>query len=798
MAFYLSIIITGAVFADHNIQALTVHAYSQEYPWTKSQYQGFIEHLSANSHSPVTIHTEYLDTKRLQYTPDYALSFSDYLKRKYTNYTPDVIYVTDDNGYSFARDHLLSLFPSTPVFFSGVNNLDIADEIASLPIKGVFEKKDISGNIELIEELARDKHNILVLGDGSNTYQAIEKELRQQLDTHDSIEASFLVSNNLEEIIRMLKGRNEKYLFLATIGSIHSENGELLSLNSIISRILQVTDMSIFSMEDAYLFDGVLGGLVTSGKEQGKSAARLALQYLQSNKINAIDNIFDSPNIYQFDKTVLQKQNIKLPPEIYRQALFYNIPPNFYEKYRTLIFIIFLILAITIFLMAGYQFRARRHLKQKNRKKELIQIERNERYQNAILQWSGISYETIEQAFQNATQISSSTLKIERVSVWLYNDSKDQIDCHALYSRSQGHITGLTLKRIDFPDYFDALDTARPLAIEDATTHPATACFTEIYLKPNQIRAMLDIPLYYNGQVAGVLCHEHTGSTRLWEDFEIDFASTMASMVSLSLEVSKRKKIEQGLEEEIENRTREAVEANAAKSTFLANMSHELRTPMHAIMSYAKLVMKSELDEKSLRFMQNIQTSANRLTTLLDDLLDLSKLESGKMELDTAEHDLVQIIQLHLNEVKSLLNNKQVAVKFDPQEQLTGCFDRKLIGQVITNLLSNAIKFSPEGSTIIIRAYAESRVLSDGQEDVLHLEVIDDGIGIPAAELEDIFDKFIQSSSTRTQSGGTGLGLPISREIISLHNGKIWAESPVEGNVGSTFHAVIPIDCKIA
>ena len=795
-AFLLAISMTGAVFAENNIHVLTVHAYSQEYPWTKSQYQGFIELLSANADSPLTIHTEYLDTKRLQYTADYALSFSDYLKRKYIDFTPDVIYVTDDNGFLFARDHLLSQFPSTPVFFSGVNNLDIAAEIASLPIKGVFEKKDISGNIELIEELARDKHNILVLGDGSNTYRAIEKELRQQLNAHDAIDASFLVSNNIEEIAGMLQGRNEKYLFLTTIGGIHNKSGELLSLHSIISRILQVTDMLIFSMEDAYLFDGVLGGLVTSGKEQGKSAAGLTLQYLQTGNIKAIGNIFNSPNIYQFDKTLLQQQNIKLPPEIDRQALFYNIPPNFFEKYRTFIFIIIITLSITIFLMAGHHFRTRHLSKLKKRQKELVQIERNERYQNAILQWSGISYEGIEQAFQNATQISSDTLKIERVSVWLYSDSKDRIDCHALYSRSQGHLTGLVLKRSDFPDYFDALDTARPLAIEDATTHPATACFTDIYLKPNQIRAMLDIPLYYNGRVAGVLCHEHTGSTRHWENYEIDFASTMASMVSLSLEVSKRKKIEQGLEEEIDKRTREAVEANAAKSTFLANMSHELRTPMHAIISYAKLVMKSELDEKNMRFMQNIQTSANRLTTLLDDLLDLSKLEAGKMELDAAEHDMAQIIQLHLDEVKSLLENKQLAVDFDPQPKLTGCFDRKLISQVIINLLSNAIKFSPDGSTIIIRAYQESTTLFHEPLDVLHIEVIDQGIGIPAGELEDIFDKFVQSSSTRTQSGGTGLGLPICSEIVGLHNGKIWAESPLTENGGSSFHTVIPAVCN--
>jgi len=788
----------GPLFAEQHIQVLAIHSYSQEYPWTKSQYQGFIRHLATHAQSPVTVSTEYLDTKRRPYTADYGQFFADYLKHKYRDYSPDVIYVTDDNGYLFARDHLFSLFPSTTVFFSGVNNLEIADEIAALPVKGVFEKKDITGNIALIEELSTDKHRILVVGDGSNTYQAIEKEIRQQLQAIDSIEASFLVSNNLEEITRMLKERDEKYLFLTTIGGIHSENGELLSLQSIISRILQVTDMSIISMEDAYLFDGVLGGLVTSGKEQGKSAANLVLQYLQHRNLDDIENIFHSPNIYQFNQAVLQQKNIQLPAEIYEQASFYNIPPTFYEQNRSFLLVLVVLLCFILLLMVLYEVRAKRNSKLQKRQKELIQMERNERYQNAILQWSGISYTTIEAAFQNATRISSDTLLIERVSIWLFNDSKDQIDCHDLYSRSEGHLSGLTLTRNDFPDYFEALDSARPLVIDDAINHPATSCFTEIYLKPSQIRAMLDIPLYYNGKVAGVLCHEHTGSVRHWQDFEIDFAATMASMVSLSLEVSKRKTIEQGLEEEVEKRTREAVEANAAKSTFLANMSHELRTPMHAILSYANLVMKSELDEKAVRFIQNIQTSANRLTSLLDDLLDLSKLEAGKMEVNPAENDLLELIRQHVDEVNSLLETKQLTVKMELAEKLAGCFDAKLIGQVITNLLSNAIKFSPEGSAIIVRAYRESLDPANGPDEQLHIEVIDEGIGIPVTELESIFDKFSQSSSTKSQSGGTGLGLPICREIMHLHKGIIWAESPRMKNGGSTFHVIIPSDCNAA
>ena len=666
-----------------------------------------------------------------------------------------------------------------------------------LPVKGVFEKKEITKNIDLINELGSDKHSILVVGDGSNTYQVIEKEIRQQLQAHPSITASYLVSNNLSEITGALKNRTEKYLFLTTIGGIYGQNGNLLTLKSIINSMLQETDMSIISMEDAYLFDGVLGGYVTSGNKQGASAARLAIEYLKTGNLDAVENIIDSPNIYQFDQTVLQQQGISLPEEIARQAIFYNIPQGLYEKHRTLILSVLAILSVTIIFLASSQLRIRRQIKKQRREKELLLLERSDRYQNAIQAWSGKSYETIQQAFENATEISSRTLGIERVSVWLYNAEKNRIECQDLFSSTEGHMSGMTLDQVDFPAYFRALGTGRPLAIFNATTDQATSEFTDVYLNPNNIMAMLDIPLYYDGKVAGVLCHEHTGSTREWANYEIDFASTMASMVSLSLEVSKRKKIEQSLEEEVDNRTREAVEANAAKSAFLANMSHELRTPMHAIISYANLVIKSGLDEKGVRFTNNILTSAQRLTSLLDDLLDLSKLEAGKMDISIDEFNFLEVIHTHVNEVQSLLDSKKIETRIESDKNMTGCFDSKLMGQVITNLLSNAIKFSPESSTIIIRARSEKSELDGYHGKTFHVEVVDQGIGIPDDELEDIFDEFIQSSKTRTQSGGTGLGLPICKEIIHLHNGRIWAESPVGDNPGSAFHFIIPADCNI-
>ncbi|MEZ5691817.1 MAG: ATP-binding protein [Rickettsiales bacterium] len=228
-----------------------------------------------------------------------------------------------------------------------------------------------------------------------------------------------------------------------------------------------------------------------------------------------------------------------------------------------------------------------------------------------------------------------------------------------------------------------------------------------------------------------------------------------------------------------------AEKANVAKSEFLSNMSHELRTPMHAILNYTSMSIKNisgdtiKNPEKLDKYLNNIQMAGKRLLGLLNNLLDFEKLEAGKMTFSIEKGDLQKVIDYALVELDSLIKNKKLSVTKENLCQNTNIYldEAKLI-QVIINLLSNSIKFSPEGGniTIIISDYAEK----DGKEFVL-CSISDDGIGIPTEELEDIFDKFTQSSKTKTMSGGTGLGLSISRKIIEGHQGKIWAENMKAG-----------------
>lgn len=233
-----------------------------------------------------------------------------------------------------------------------------------------------------------------------------------------------------------------------------------------------------------------------------------------------------------------------------------------------------------------------------------------------------------------------------------------------------------------------------------------------------------------------------------------------------------------------------AEKASEAKSEFLANMSHELRTPMHSVLSFAALGEEKAhtlQEERLAHFFLRIHQSGSRLLGLLNSLLDLSKLEAGMMVVALKEQDMLTTLQEAMSEAESWAAMRGIHLTVSPSDARTRLrFDAIRMGQVIRNLLSNAIKFSPEGSTVRItlsntRSPRGRRVSDPEDVSVLQIEVRDQGMGIPEEELEQIFDKFVQSSKTKTGAGGTGLGLAICREIIHAHRGSIRACNNPEG-----------------
>lgn len=260
---------------------------------------------------------------------------------------------------------------------------------------------------------------------------------------------------------------------------------------------------------------------------------------------------------------------------------------------------------------------------------------------------------------------------------------------------------------------------------------------------------------------------------------------------------------QKALEKELLDSKNQAEQANEIKSEFLASVSHELRTPLHAILSFSRLGLKNVLElpvqsneiQKLQSYFNKIQLSGAKLLNFINDLLDSAKFESGKMELKLSQYNIIQTVQSVKNEQEARLQELQLHLSINaPQTDLMVQCDQERMNQLITNLISNAVKYSPEKGNIEITISPDIiQTDADTAQEAIRFSIQDEGTGIPVEQLENIFQKFIQSSNAIT--GGTGLGLSLCKDIIDAHGGKIWAENRQPH--GSIFTFIIPVEQPI-
>ncbi|MEO8303533.1 MAG: ATP-binding protein, partial [Betaproteobacteria bacterium] len=238
---------------------------------------------------------------------------------------------------------------------------------------------------------------------------------------------------------------------------------------------------------------------------------------------------------------------------------------------------------------------------------------------------------------------------------------------------------------------------------------------------------------------------------------------------------------------EIQDKSRQLETANKHKSEFLANMSHELRTPLNAIIGFSEVLLErlfGEVNEKQDDYLKDIHSSGKHLLQLINDILDLSKVEAGRMELDVATFDLSSAISNAMTLIRERAQKHGIALTLDANPALGEITaDERKFKQILLNLLSNAVKFTPDSGQIEVRARREAG-------DVV-VAVRDTGIGIAPGDQAAVFQEFRQVGNNYTsKQEGTGLGLALTRKFVELHGGRIWLES--EPGKGSTFTFTIP------
>lgn len=746
-------------WASNPYKIFVLHSYSQEYPWTKSQHDSFISNYYTKTDNASLISTEYLDTKRRQFDKNYKENFQRYLKNKYDGYTPDLIYITDDDALTYALEYFNDLFKSVPVIFSGINNLSISEQLDSSRFTGVYEKKDISKNIEILKTLDSSFNDIIIVGDGSSTYAVIEEEIKLQLKKYPGISAQYIANQNIDDLTKALKISKGKYLFLTTLGKITDSTGNTQTLKNIISQIANAGDFSIISMEDNYLQRGVLGGYVTSGRLQGKTAADLAIRFQKTRMIEKIPAVTESSNEYIFDYLELTKNNFVLPESIENQSIILNKPLSFYQRNRTIILgiIIGLTLLLIISLVTFLIILARKNL---------------------LIQASSYKEQELGHLINEATKellAERQKLNMAQAITHIGNYCWDVNSNTTTWSDELYDIVGYTPSELK-PSYDAYVKCVHPedkekfLALTAQVLQVKDSYKSEYrILRPNgEVRYVYEqgeVKLDSNNEVAGLDGVIQDITQRKHDEVEHD---------RLQRELNQARKME-------------------ALGQLTGGIAHDFNNMLGIIVGYSNLALdgyKDDLEPKILKFFENINQASLRARDLVKKMMVFSRDDQGKSEALNIENIISESIQMLRSVIPS-----SIEIIYHHDENLPKVMmDNVQMQQIIMNLCLNAKDAMNDVGTMAIHLRLRSNINHECiacHKKILgtwvELSVSDTGTGMTTETVEHIFNPFF---TTKDVSKGTGMGLAVVHSIVDQHAGHIIIDTEIDK--GSTFNILFP------
>ncbi|MBI5606428.1 MAG: GAF domain-containing protein [Deltaproteobacteria bacterium] len=399
----------------------------------------------------------------------------------------------------------------------------------------------------------------------------------------------------------------------------------------------------------------------------------------------------------------------------------------------------------------------------------------------------------------------------DQVSRFLYEGINEEI------SKQIGLLpTPVGLKRA-------VLEERKTVRLPDMSADPRFEGFPEGH---PPMKSFLGTPIFFGNDLMGIIYLADKTEAEEFTEQDQEIMEVLAAHAAIAINNAKLyeqiKQLNLDLEQKVHDRTAEletaklaAEAANQAKSTFLTNMSHELRTPLNAIIGFSEVLEGKyfgDLNERQAEYIKDIRESGHHLLALINDILDLSKIEAGKMELQPSKIKISQVLEnsLVMIKEKALKHGLQIEIDIPPELmdfEITA--DERKLKQILYNLLSNAAKFTPDGGSVRLNArlnadfgfriseLAEESYSSDSAihnpQSAIEISVADSGIGIAPENQEKVFDEFFQvQGGVKDKTPGTGLGLPLSKKFVEMHGGKIWVESEGAGK-GSRFNFMLPV-----
>jgi len=352
----------------------------------------------------------------------------------------------------------------------------------------------------------------------------------------------------------------------------------------------------------------------------------------------------------------------------------------------------------------------------------------------------------------------------------------------------------------DFPDMFAVVSRGKPFTAFVASLESPLREF----LLAQDIMSIAMVPFFCHGSFGGFIGFDDCKTERIWDEVEMDSLRALAAGIGSAClrertersiqaradELARSRRVALSLIEDSQNALQAAEEANRAKSSFLAMMSHEIRTPLNGVIGFTEILLHEKLSPPQIEMLETIRNCGDSLLNLISDILDLSKVESGKIDLDVGSCSLRECVREVIQSFGAVIQGKNVGLEWEvaPSVPETVFVDGKRLRQILVNLVGNAIKFTDQG---LVSVRLDANRDSSG-ELILTGTVTDTGIGMSAEELGVIFEAFRQAhSSIHRQFGGSGLGLAICRRFVEAMGGKISAQS--EPGKGTTLTFGVPV-----
>jgi len=420
--------------------------------------------------------------------------------------------------------------------------------------------------------------------------------------------------------------------------------------------------------------------------------------------------------------------------------------------------------------------------KVEERTAELQETVAHQRASAGILGIIASSVEDTKPVFDAIARAAASVIQNARVQLFLVRDGQlHHVGGTGLTDEQHANMTRHYPRPLAKTSYAGiSILEKRTLHVPDVFADPNSPELTKTVTETTGMRAILAVPMIREAEAIGCIT---TSSTEpgAFTDKQIALLKSFSDQAVIAIQNAR-------LFREIQEKSRQLEIANQHKSDFLANMSHELRTPLNAIIGFSEVLVEKmfgEVNDKQLDYLKDIHSSGKHLLSLINDILDLSKIEAGRMELDIADFDLRSALENAMTLVKERAQRNGISLSLEVDLSL-GMFrgDERKFKQILLNLLSNAVKFTPEGGKVGVAARPAAGVVE--------FSVSDTGVGIAATDHALVFEEFKQVGTDYTRKAeGTGLGLALTRRFVELHGGAISLSSAL--GKGSTFTFTLPI-----